>query len=108
MPNPLKVAQITAFDQTQINEAEIACALERYRFKTGQYPEALGALAPQFIGKLPHDIVGGEPLHYSRTGDGSFRLYSVGWNEKDDGGANGMVKPGAGDYAKGDWVWRNK
>lgn len=44
------------------------------------------ALAPQFIIKLPHDVINGQPLKYRRTDDGSFILYSMGWNEKDDGG----------------------
>ena len=38
------------------------------------------------IEKLPHDIINGQPLHYRRTDDGQFVLYSVGWDEKDDGG----------------------
>ena len=107
MPNLLKAAQVTTFNQTQVNEAAIACALERYHLKNGRYPDTLDVLVPQFIEKLPHDIIGGQPLHYRRTDDGKFLLYSVGWNEKDDGGATGMITPGRGDYDKGDWVWRN-
>jgi hypothetical protein len=49
-------------------------------------PETLDALAPQFIEKIPHDIIGGQPLHYRRTNDAEFLLYSIGWNETDDGG----------------------
>jgi hypothetical protein len=33
------------------------------------------------------------------NGDGKFRLYSVGWNLKDDGGTTTK------DHAEGDWVW---
>ena len=51
--------------------------------------ESLDALAPQFIETIPHDIIGGQPLHYRRTEDGQFVLYSVGWNETDDGGRGG-------------------
>jgi hypothetical protein len=41
--------------------------------------------------------------------DGKFRLYSVGWNETDDGGQETSAKtPGGGvDFAQGDWVWKN-
>ncbi|MEY4918383.1 MAG: hypothetical protein RL616_2296, partial [Verrucomicrobiota bacterium] len=70
--------------QGQVNLARVACALERYRLAHGNYPETLAALAPQFIGTLPHDIINGQPLHYHRTEDGNFMLYSIGWNEKDD------------------------
>ena len=86
IPNFTKAWQTTAHNQTLVNEAQIACALERYRLAHGEYPETLDALVPQFIEKLPHDIIGGQPLHYRRTADGKFLLYSVGWNETDDGG----------------------
>jgi hypothetical protein len=99
MPNFTKAAQVTAQNQTLANEAYIACGLERYRLARGQYPETLEALVPQFAEKLPHDIIGGQPLRYHRTADGQFVLYSVGWNGKDDGGAPGQT------IAEGDWVW---
>jgi len=102
IPNFTKAWQTTAHNQTLVNEAQIACALERYRLAHGEYPETLNALVPQFIEKLPHDIVGGGPLHYRRTDNGNFVLYSVGWNETDDGGLDGGA-----DFTKGDWVWRN-
>jgi hypothetical protein len=34
---------------------------------------------------LPKDAITGESYRYRRTDDGQFVLYSVGWNEKDDG-----------------------
>ena len=77
--------------------ARVAIALERYRLAHGEYPESLDALAPQFIAKLPHDIINGQPLHYRRTADGQFVLYSVGWNETDDGGEVGFKKDGSVD-----------
>ena len=86
--------------------ARVACALERYRLAHGEYPETLDALAPQFIEKLPHDIINGQPLHYRRTDDGQFVLYSVGWNETDDGGKVVLTKGGSVDREKGDWVWQ--
>ena len=89
--------------QVGVDLARVACALERYRLANGQYAETLDVLTPQFIDKLPHDIINGEPLHYHRTDDGRFVLYSVGWNEKDDGGVHGG-KTGW-DTKEGDWVW---
>jgi hypothetical protein len=52
----------------------------------GEYPETLDALVPQLIEKLPHDIIGGQPLHYHCSASGKFLLYSAGWNETDYGG----------------------
>jgi hypothetical protein len=100
VPNFVKAEQVLARNQTLVNEAFIACGLERYRLAHGQYPETLDTLVPQFVEKLPHDIVGGQPLKYHRTADGQFVLYSVGWNEKDDGGVPSKTA------TDGDWVWR--
>ena len=101
-----KTIQQAAFTQTKVNEGQIVCALERFRLAHGNYPETLAALIPQFMKKLPHDLIGGYPLHYQRTDDGGFTLYSVGWNEKDDGGQDALNKDGTIDLEKGDWVWR--
>ena len=97
-----------AYGQNAANLARVAIALERYRLAHGEYPDSLDPLAPQFITQLPHDIINGQPLHYQRTANGQFILYSVGWNEKDDGGTVVLKKgstPGV-DREKGDWVWR--
>jgi len=95
-----------AITQSQTDLARVACALERFRLARGNYPETLDALAPQFIEKLPHDIINGQPLHYRRMDDGQFVLYSVGWDEKDDGGNIFFTKNGTVDREKGDWVWQ--
>ncbi len=95
----MKATSTTARNQTLVNEAFIACGLERYRLAHGQYPETLEALVPQFAEKLPHDIIGGQPLKYHRTANGRFVLYSIGWNEKDDGG---VARDGT---TEADWVW---
>ena len=89
------------------NQALIACALERFRLSQSKYPETLDALIPRFADKLPHDLIRGEPLKYQRTAEGSFKLYSIGWNEKDDGGVAG--KAIAWQIATdGDWVWESR
>jgi hypothetical protein len=93
--------------QSVADLARVACVLERYRLAHGEYPASLDALAPQFIAKLPHDLINGQPLKYRRTDNGQFILYSVGWNETDDGGEIVLTKSGAHvDIAQGDWVWR--
>jgi hypothetical protein len=103
-----------ASGQAAVDLARVAIALERYRLPHGAYPESLDALAPQFIAKVPHDVIGGQPLHYRRdppspgsgAASGQFVLYSVGWNETDDGGEVGLTKNGNVDISTGDWVWR--
>jgi len=85
--------------QTGIDEANIACAIERYRLANGKLPESLEVFAPKFIAKVPNDIISGKSLIYRRTGDNNFVLYSLGWNEQDHGGRDieGILG--------GDWVW---
>ena len=92
-----------AMAQTAIDQAALACALERYRLANGQFPEKLEALVPQFISQVPKDLLGGEPYKYRRTSDGQYVLYSLGWNEKDDGGIPG---PTLFHDKEGDWVWQ--
>ncbi len=94
--------------QTSVDMARVACALERYRLANGQLPDALEALEPQFIAKIPNDVMDGNPLRYRKNSDGTYALYSIGWNEKDDGGIVVLGKgktPGV-DATQGDWVWQ--
>ncbi|MFM2294246.1 MAG: hypothetical protein RLZZ350_659, partial [Verrucomicrobiota bacterium] len=120
MPALGKVDIKTARNQSYVDFARVACALERHRLAHGSYPAALDALAPKFIAQLPHDVINGEPLHYRREGDG-YKLWSVGWNEKDDGGIVGVLKEEKADASndftqgsktpvidpqRGDWVWQ--
>jgi hypothetical protein len=93
--------------QTGANLAVIACALERYRIKHGNYPENLSALTPEYLNSIPNDLIMDKPLKYHLTANGAFVLYSVGWNNKDDGGVPAKKNnPRAyNDMNEGDWVW---
>ena len=92
----VQVATVT--DQTRI-----ACALERFRLARGTFPQALSELTPEFLSAVPAEIVNGEPYRYRRTDDGSFVLYSVGTDLRDDGG---IIDPKATASKQADWVWR--
>ncbi|MEI6323457.1 MAG: hypothetical protein WCP60_10175 [bacterium] len=85
--------------QTQVIQALIACALERYRLAHGSYPASLDALVPEYLSKLPKSPINGKPMNYSLQPDGTFSLWSVGWNLKTLNGKPGELK---GD---GDIVW---
>jgi hypothetical protein len=104
---PLTNAQMK-FAQAQVStdQALVACALERYRLANGAYPAALDVLTPQFIDAVPHDVMNGEPYRYRLNADGTYLLYSVGWNQRDDGGIEVKEENGVSrDYTKGDWLW---
>ncbi|HVY69964.1 MAG TPA: hypothetical protein VHH73_08545, partial [Verrucomicrobiae bacterium] len=87
--------------QTQLNLARVAIALERYRLARGELPEALRALAREYLDRVPTDLVGGEDLHYARRPSGGFQLYSLGPNGRDDGGRAFNKKKPEDD----DWAW---
>ena len=103
-----------AYAQSSVDLARTAIALERYRLAHGGYPDSLDALAPQFMEKVPRDVIGGQPLHYRLASGDQFVLYSVGWNETDDGGVVVNRKSrdprdesgNSPDISQGDWVWR--
>ncbi len=105
-PAVTKSADKFARIQSQVDMARVACALERFRLVHGNYPDVLDALAPQFIQKVPHDIINGQPLRYRLEPNGKFILYSVGWNESDDGGKVELTKNGSVIPEQGDWVWK--
>jgi hypothetical protein len=106
LPTSGFAAQKVAMINNTIDLANVACALERYHLAHEEYPETLAALSPQFMETIPPDVVDGQPLHYHRTSNGRFILYSVGWNGQDDGGVVGLNAYGRLDFNTGDWVWQ--
>jgi hypothetical protein len=108
IPAYSRVPEKVAFAQTEVDMAMLACALERYRLAQAEYPEGLNSLVPRFVAVLPHDIINGQPMKYRRADNDRFVLYSVGWNEKDDGGviAARSYNTNEQDILRGDWVWQ--
>ena len=106
VPDVVYAHRTVAFTQTTVNQAALACALERYRLVRGRYPDSIEALAPEFVRVNPMDIIGGRPLHYSRIPDQGYQIYSVGWDEKDDNGIPSSIGAAGPDLASGDWTWR--
>jgi hypothetical protein len=88
-----------------------AIALKRYQLKHGNYPADLNPLVPEFLPAVPLDPVDGQPLRYRPNADGTFLLYSVGENGKDDGGNPSLEKGVTGSNFNWqnpkalDWVW---
>jgi hypothetical protein len=72
--------------ETEREMAITAIALKRYRMKNGTYPPDLSALAPDFLAEPPRDYINGQSLHYRLNADGTYLLYSVGTDGKDNGG----------------------
>ena len=82
-----------------------AMALQAYAKDKGQIPQALGELAPKYLQSVPRDpFVSNSPLRY-KSDNSSFRLYSVGPDGVDDGGApiegRGTTLDSRGDITSG-------
>lgn len=77
--------------------SQIAFALAAYKAEKGLYPAKLEDLAPAYnIKTIPPDAFSGKPLSYRLQGSG-YILYSVGENQKDDGGKSSDDAIGADD-----------
>ncbi len=100
-------SQKSVYAQSTIDLAIVALALERYHLKHQDYPANLDALVPEYVPVLPLDIAVQAPFKYERQSKDAFRLWSVGWNQRDDGG---VVVMGTGNarvikLEEGDWTW---
>lgn len=88
-PNPFSIAETVTLKaleaETEKNLVVTAIALKRHG-KSNKPPAELSALVPEFLPAIPIDRMDGKPLRYRLNGDGSFLLYSVGTDGKDDGG----------------------
>jgi len=103
-----RVMQVEVAKQTALT----AIALKRYQLKYKNYPQSLEAMVPEFISAVPNDPMDGQPLRCRRNANGTFLLYSVGENGKDDGGDPSLGKGITGSnfyYWQNphalDWVW---
>ena len=67
---------------------KLAIALACYKSENDRFPATLGELSPEFLATISEDIFSGAPLIY-RVDDDGYVLYSVGMNQRDDGGAYG-------------------
>ena len=86
--------------------AILAVALSAYRGDHGQYPSSLDRLLEEYLDQLPLDPCNDQPWHYVHQEDGSYLLYSVGSNLRDDGGCKRTIDPKTGRVSGvGDWVY---
>jgi hypothetical protein len=111
MPSMHKFAARAMFTQMLVDQCVIACALERYRIEKGDYPETLDSVKRADGRPLPLDVASGGPMHYRKTPNGRYALWSVGFDGKDDGGKR-TLNPKQPESTKfsdvnyvGDWVW---
>lgn len=94
----------TAEVQVAVDQARVACALERFRLAHKAYPATLAELTPGFLAAVPIDVPAGGPLRYARI-EGGYVLHSLGVNGTDEGGKPVLDAKHRRDPAKGDWAW---
>lgn len=84
-----------------------AIALKRYLLRHGKPAPDLGALVPEFLSAVPVDYMDGKPIKYLLKGDGSFVVYSVGEDGKDDGGDPTLPEASSSRdlWKRRDYVW---
>lgn len=99
----LKEASLEAMMLT--TRAGLACKI--FKNLSGRYPENLAALVPEILDKVPIDPFTGKPLIYRLQDDGVI-VYSVGSNEKDDGGRGTWQITQLVMEKDDDWAWREK
>lgn len=86
IPNTQRATQTTVRNEMLRRMAVTVIALERYKLRRGQYPTELSMLDSEFLGNVPVDLMNNQPLSYRFNADGTFTLYSVGEDGRDDGG----------------------
>jgi hypothetical protein len=81
----------------------LACRI--FKNRTGEYPDDLHALVPGILSEVPIDPFTGKPLVYRREGKG-FIVYSLGSNQKDDGGRSTYMIAQLVMDKDDDWSWK--
>jgi hypothetical protein len=103
LPNYIRAGSTCIRNETQRQLTITAIALARFHLRDGKFPAELDALVPQFLSAVPIDPMSAKPLRYRLNGDGSFMLYSVGEDGRDDGG-----DPNAGSGANRFGLWEGQ
>ncbi len=85
--------------------AGLACKI--YKSKTGRYPDTLDALVPDILSEVPIDPFTGKPLVY-KIANGELLIYSLGSNQKDDGGRMTYEITKIIMDKDDDWTWRER
>jgi hypothetical protein len=86
LPHYAVLARIAPQGLAYNRVGQVALAVEAYHRAHQRLPESLNQLVPRFLSNIPIDPIDGAQLRYLRQGT-LCRIYSIGCNETDDGGA---------------------
>jgi len=99
----LKRAILNALFET----ARIGMACKIFKNLYGDFPDELSELSSGILGEIPVDPFTGNPYIY-RKGDSGFIVYSVGSNQKDEGGRGTWTITQMVMERDDDWAWREE
>jgi hypothetical protein len=86
-----KTTMLEAQDLAKLRLAQTAVALEQFRAASGnRYPDALAELSPKFLEAVPADPFDGQPLRYTKSGNG-YTLQSIGPPGANEGQQKSLV-----------------
>lgn len=85
MPAMSRTVELDIRFRAELDLAQLSLAIERYRLATGEVPERLEVLVPQYLDAVPLDPFDGRLIRYRRTEPG-YRLYSIMEDGQDNGG----------------------
>jgi hypothetical protein len=104
LPSHERMVRAFLRNQAWMRCSYVAVAVERFRRSHGRWPDSLAALVPEFLQELPADPYNGLPLKFRRLADGVV-IYSVGPDQKDDGGKLDRKNPTASGTDLGFQLW---
>ncbi len=99
----LKRATLDALFDT----ARIGMACKIFKSLNGDFPDKLSELSPGILNEIPVDPFTGNPYVYRKEVSG-FIVYSVGSNQKDEGGRGTWTITQMVMEKDDDWVWREE
>lgn len=76
----------SARSETDRSMVLCAIALKRYSLRHSKSASDLNALVPEFLPSVPTDCMDGKPMKYRLNANGTWLLYSVGNDGRDNGG----------------------
>jgi hypothetical protein len=102
----------TTLKRLTLNELALtAIAIKRYELRHGHVPGTLAELSPDILNDAPRDFMDGDTLRYRARPDGTFSLYSIGMDFRDDAGDDAAAASRDGQnrlsspWDGKDWVW---
>ena len=87
MPSVNRMADIQDAARMKFEVEKTAIALAWFHGEKNRWPAGLGELVPKYLPAVPADCFSRNPLIYRLTKQG-YILYSVGINQRDDGGVD--------------------